>query len=105
MPTLEELEARYDGPIPEDEKARALNADADLVKARRLVAFWRGRMRHARAVAADPAPGVCPDDARADVAHAEQGLAGAGARLRLLEAGASGRAAFAMAALYEAAAE
>ena len=105
MPTIEELEARYDGPIPEDEKARALNPDADRVKAHQLVASWQGRMRHARAVAADPAPGVHPQDARDDVAHAEQGLARAEARLRLLEAGAPGRAALAMAALYEAAAE
>jgi hypothetical protein len=40
MPTLEELEARYDGPIPDDDKARARDADADLVKARQHITFW-----------------------------------------------------------------
>ena len=103
MPTIEDLENRYDHNIPEDEKARALNPDADVVKAKCDVAGWKARVDHAEAVIRDPAPGVTAEDALANLRHAEDGLSRAEARVNLLNAGADGRAAVAMAELWEAA--
>ena len=103
MPTLEDLEKFYDGPISADERDRALNPDADLVKSKQTVAGWQARVDHALAVIDDPAPGVTVEDALADLRHAEDGLARAEARVRLLEAGPDGRAAVAMAELWQAA--
>ena len=103
MPTIKDLENRYDHNIPEDEKARALNPDADLVKSKQTVAGWQARVDHALAVIDDPAPGVLREDTLADLRHAEDGLGRAEARVRLLEAGPDGRAAVAMAELWQAA--
>lgn len=79
---LTDLHRRYDGPVPADERERAMGGDPAMSEARGAVRFWQDRVQHAKeAIQANTRPyrkGTLDetwDHARAGLAAAEKRLA------------------------------